>query len=98
MFLRFVTAPCTSPPLLTHLQVGGAGTLERSMLSVRFGGYVHIIGVLAQVSNQSAEKRLTLNYACLVFYPERHHSYDHHEVYQSAWDLHWPRLSVSPLA
>ncbi|KAF8916605.1 chaperonin 10-like protein [Mucidula mucida] len=30
--------------------IGGAGTLERSMLSVRYGGYVHIIGVLAQSS------------------------------------------------
>ncbi|KAF9029505.1 NAD(P)-binding protein [Hymenopellis radicata] len=33
------------------LEIGGTGTLERSMLSVRYGGYVHIIGVIAKPSS-----------------------------------------------
>ncbi|KAF8909223.1 alcohol dehydrogenase superfamily protein [Mucidula mucida] len=42
------------------LEVGGAGTLERSMLSVRFGGYVHIIGVLAQSSTPAGTIPMTI--------------------------------------
>lgn len=32
------------------LEVGGPGTLEKSMKAVRFGGSIHLIGFLAQVS------------------------------------------------